>query len=439
MSRVFLSLIFVFGIAFGAFSKEDSSELLERLKQIPQISKVKKIDVTDHFTEAYEFYFEQAIDPNDPESSKFLQRVVIGHIDFDSPVVFELEGYSIHSAESGELPTMFQCNQIAIEHRFFENALPENGEIPWEKLTIENAAFDHHQIIQSIKEKVYPKCKFIATGISKGGQTTMIHRSFYPNDVDVSVCYVAPLNFSREDPRIYKFLKSVGTKKQRDQIKDFQLRCLKAKKEILPIMKLWARENKLEWDFSLEMAFEYYVLEYSFAFWQWGFTKFSEIPDEKASAAELLSHVLDVTGVSFFEKHGVEELRPYFWAALTQEGIYGYEVDAFKDYLSQKTTYTFDFAFPQGHEKAFDPEPMRKLNQFIQEKATKIMFINGGLDTWGATGVKLTDKAKARGLKLYVNEKGHHATRIRHFDRKVKKEIIETLETWLGVEVKREP
>lgn len=423
-------LIIVLLLSLASFGQEQSI-LYDKLKSIPQVSKIKKMKTSDHFVEVFEFYFEQEINPKDSNSAKFLQKVVIGHAAFESPVVFELEGYSIHSTRSGELPTLFQCNQIAIEHRFFEDALPEDGAIPWEHLTIENAAFDHHQIIQAIRKKVYPESKFISTGISKGGQTTMIHRSFYPDDVEVSVCYVAPLNFQREDPRIYKFLKSVGTKAQRKQIQDFQIRCLKAKDKIVPLMKLWARENKFFWDFSTEKAFEYYVLEYSFAFWQWGGTKFSEIPSEKASPAEMLSHVLEVSGVSFFEMQGVEELRPYFWAALTEEGIYGYEVEPFKEHLSQKTTYTFDFAFPKDHQKPFNPKPMQEVNRFIQEEAEKMIFINGGLDTWGATGVELTDKAKKRGLKVYVLEDGHHGTRIKHFDKKTKKEIVETIQGWL--------
>lgn len=437
MRKFTISLSLIFAVLFG-FAQEKSA-LFQKLEAIPEVSKVKAISATDHFTEAYEFYFEQAIDPSDPESEKFRQRVVIGHINFEAPVVFELEGYSIHSPRAGELPKMFRGNQIAIEHRFFEDALPDNGKVPWKYLTIENAAVDHHNIIKAIKENVYQNQKTISTGISKGGQTTMIHRSFYPDDVDVSVCYVAPLNFKREDERIYEFLKTVGTDEQRAQIQDFQLRCLKAKREILPIMKIWAKENKLAWDFPLEKAFEYYVLEYSFAFWQWGGTDFKNIPDEKESPATLLSHVLEVSGVSFFEKEGVEELRPYFWAALTQEGIYGYEVEPFKEHLSQKTTYLFDFAFPEGMQQEFDPKPMADVNAFIQEKAERMLFINGALDTWGATGVRLTKEAEKRGLRAYYNPKGHHATRIKHFDKKTKKEILNIIEDWMETKVLVKP
>ena len=434
-------IVFIFALCLinlTSIIAQEKSDLLIALEEIPQIKNIKVQPTVSHFNENYEFYFEQKVDPSDSNSAVFLQKIVLGHFSIESPTIFELEGYSIHNERAGELPKMFKGNQIAVEHRFFKDARPE-GDIPWKHLTIENAALDHHLIIQAIRKHVYKENKFISTGISKGGQTTMIHRSFYPEDVDVSVCYVAPLNFKREDERIYQFLNSVGTEEQRKQIFDFQTLCLKNKKAILPMMEKWAKQNDLSWFFSIEKAFEYYVLEYSFAFWQWGSYGFNTIPDKDATPSELLSHVLDVSGISFFEKQGVLDLQPYFWAALTQEGIYGYEYKPFEKYLSQQKNYTFDFAFPEGMKQDFDPEPMKKLNEFVQNKGERMIFINGGLDTWGSTGVELSEEAKARGLKLFVNENGHHGTRIGGFPFKQKKEILKTLEEWLEYDVVVKP
>ena len=52
---------------------------------------------------------------------------------------------------------------------------------------------------------------------------------------------------------------------------------------------------------SLEHAFELYVLEYLFAFWQLGIVGFEEIPNETTLAKEIEPHILKVTGVDFFE------------------------------------------------------------------------------------------------------------------------------------------
>lgn len=406
-----------------------SEDLLQKLKAIPEVKRVNVLENSDHFTKYIELWFEQAIDPNDPSVGTFEQRVLVGHADEKSPVIVELQGYQVYTTRSGELATLFRGSQITIEHRFFGESKPE-GDIPWEHLTIQNAATDQHNIISALRS-VYSESKFLSTGISKGGQVTMIHRSMYPEDVDASVCYVAPLNFEREDKRIYHFLDTVGTDQQREQIEDFQILCFERKAEMLKELKEEQEDNEYEWDMGLEKALEYYVLEYPFAFWQWGGVSFNDIPDENASTDSLLTHLLKISGVSFFESSGVERLRPFFWSAMSDIGMYGYEYKPFEKYLSSQEDYTFEFTFPKEHSPTYSDVHMKTVNKFIQEEGQKMMFIYGGRDTWSATAVQLSDNAINRGLKKYVCVDGHHGTRIRHFSDDERKRIIEHLEEWL--------
>ena len=439
--RLALVFVLVLGQVYSGYaidspliSEQKQSVNLKRcLKQIPGVESVKKMTTCDHFTAYYEIWFEQLTDPKDPNSETFLQRVLLGHTDFESPVVVELQGYDIYTKRAGEMANLFNANQLTIEHRYFDNSKPRSG-IPWQTLTVENAAYDQHIIIDAIKTALYSSNKFISTGISKGGQTTMIHRSFYPEDVDASVCYVAPLNFTREDTRIYDFLNSVSTAEDREKVREFQIICFERKDRLVKRLQHLAEEKGFSWDMGLEKAFEFYVLEYSFAFWQWGDFEVSQIPNKEADDTDVLNHLLQVSGISFFERGGVENLRPYFWAALTEMGIYGYEYEPFKAYLSQQSDYKFDFAFPEGITQTFDPEPMRKLNDFIQNKAEKTLFIYGELDTWSATGVELSQQAIDRGLKKYVLKGGHHGARIRHFDKATQEEIVNTIKVWMAQE-----
>ena len=55
----------------------------------------------------------------------------------------------------------------------------------------------------------------------------MFHSYYYPEDVDVRVPYVAPLNYGVEDKRIYSFLDQVGSAGDRDKVKRFQKNALK--------------------------------------------------------------------------------------------------------------------------------------------------------------------------------------------------------------------
>ena len=420
-------------ITVSAQSNAQSSHvpvLHRKLKAIPEIVDLRILETDDHFIEHYELWFEQHSDPTDPSSPTFKQRVLLAHASDDAPVIVELQGYHIYTAKSGELATLFKGNQITIEHRYFEKSKPE-GPLPWKTLTVQNAAMDQHAIITVLKKAIYPENKFITTGISKGGQTTMIHRSMYPDDVDASVCYVAPLNFKREDPRIWNFLETVGTKDERRQIQDFQRTCFKRKNGLLEELNKLADERGYEWSFSREVALEYYILEYSFAFWQWG-ASFEDIPSSRVSDKELLDHVLAVSGISFFEDSGVEKQRSFFYAAMSEMGIYDYDIRPFKSYVSQDK-YNFEFTVPGSMQVRFDPSPMEKVNSFIQDSAKTMLFIYGELDTWSATAVELSDEAKARGLRKYVLKGGNHGTRIRHFSEGDRKNIISTIEGWIGV------
>ncbi|MFX8766579.1 hypothetical protein ABTM49_20540, partial [Acinetobacter baumannii] len=64
--------------------------------------------------------------------------------------------------------------------------------VDWKQLTIKNAADDLHAIVSSLK-RLY-KGKWVATGASKGGQTSLFYKCYYPTDVDATVAYVAPIN-----------------------------------------------------------------------------------------------------------------------------------------------------------------------------------------------------------------------------------------------------
>ena len=77
----------------------------------------------------------------------------------------------------------------------------------------------------------------MSTGSSKGGQTTLFYKTFYPDDVDASVPYVAPINIAQEDPRLYHFLDTVGDEAARARIKEFQIAMFKREDEILPLVK----------------------------------------------------------------------------------------------------------------------------------------------------------------------------------------------------------
>ena len=258
----------------------------------------------------------------------------------------------------------------------------------------------------------------------------MAHRRYFPKDVDASVCYVGPLNYQREDPRVYQFLKNVSTEDDRQKVKDFQELCFKNREALLEMMKKAGEEKGMTWEFGVDKAIDYTILEYSFAFWQWGIPV-STIPSGNISAEDIYQHLINVVGYDFFEEKSVSDLQPYFWAALTEQGIYGYETAPFKKYLNTEEIYKFDWAFPEGITKDFDYKPMQDIKTFLDTSAEKMLFIYGEYDTWSATAVELKNDASKREVYKFVRPKGNHRDRIKSFDGYTQKQIYEIIDKWI--------
>lgn len=441
MNRVFITGLLVFLLSLVV---QASGGILEKLRQIPQVSDIQALNV-DFFEEYYQFWFEQPIDHKNPSLGKFKQKVLLGHKDMEAPVVAELEGYSIHSKNAGELTELFKANQLVIEHRFFDQSVPAGG-IPWEHLTIRQAADDQHEIIQAVKKAVYPDSKWISTGISKGGQTTVFHRYFYPSDVDVSVPYVAPLNLEYVDPRLEKFLSKLGANNVRFGdvfeggdtrqdchyiIRDFQILVFKNLDRLLPMFeKATAGLNySFETVGGAKRVLELVILEYPFAFWQWGASCDNVPLNDCEDMDMILEHLIKISTPEFFDDRYIDRMRPFFYGALTEMGMYDYNTRPFKKYLSSDKNIDFSFTMPKGVEqKPFNNKQMNEINRWLQTDAEKILFIYGGLDPWYATGVDLKKNEKCR---KYVRGDAHHGCRIKDFDPVSKEDLISTLKEWL--------
>ncbi|MCC8174546.1 MAG: peptidase [Odoribacter sp.] len=442
MKRAF---IFIFFFLF-TFSLYAEGYLWEKLQNIPEISDIEKINVSP-FEEYYLCWFEQPIDHDNPGKGTFKQKVYIGHTKQNAPVIVELEGYEMGSPVAGELTERLKGNQLKIEHRFFDKSVPAGVNIPWEYLTIQQAATDQHKIIETIKREIYPDSKFITTGISKGGQAVIFHRYFYPEDVNASVAYVAPLNLKQVDPRIEKFLNKQGKSKEKFgstffsakassseacfwDIRDFQLTCFKNIESILPLFEEYTKEH----DYTFELvggskrALELTILEYQFAFWQWG-NNCSDIPMEDEGLEILCEHLIKVSPPSFFEDSHIQQLQPFFYSALTEIGMYDYNIKPFKKYLDDKANIGFMFAFPKDAElKPFNEKQMADINLWLQTTASSMLFIYGGIDPWSATAVDLKVNPACN---IYIKGDMHHGCRISSFEAITQQDIMDTLKYWL--------
>lgn len=428
MKKLFiLTFLFAyqFSIAQNAISIEDA------LFNLPDV-KFTKISDADDEHPRFECFIKQPVSHSDASKGHFYQRVEVTHRGFGSPTVMNTNGYNLNRGRN-ELVAMMDANYINIEHRYFGKSIPEP--LDWKHLNLENVAGDLHRI-NTIFKNIY-KGEWVSTGISKGGQTTIAYRYFYPDDVDVSVPYVAPLNLNYADKRIYTFLDTVGTDECRKKIYKVQKKLLKNRKEVLGKLKWFAKGQNLKFDYlgGIDAAFEYAVLEYPFSFWQWGFDC-DDLPTGK-NLEDYIQSFVDIVGLQFYDDKSMKAFASHYYQATTQMGYYCFETDDFKGLIKALEGDEPSASFmPEGtNDHPRDYSLMTKIDNWLKDNGNEFIYIYGGIDTWSATRVIPTDKVDA---KMYLMAGKHHGNaRIRNLSDKDMADLEQRLEGWLnGVDVK---
>lgn len=420
--------LLLFVLLSASASSFAQTVLEQKINAISAIKEIRPLE-TSEFSEKYVTYFTQPLDHRHPEKGSFRQRVIVSHVGFDRPTVIVTEGYgaayALRSQYREELSKRLNANMIFVEYRYFLESTPEPKD--WQYLTAENSADDLHAITTAFKN-IYPG-KWIATGISKGGQTTLLYRTFYPDDVDISVPYVAPLCYGVEDGRHEPFLHKVSTPENRKKIEDFQLEALKRKATLLPRFEKYCTEKNYSFRAPIEEIYDYSVLEYSFALWQWG-TPISSIPATTASDDEIFSHLLAISEPGYFTADSPN--ASFFVQAARELGYYGYDVQPFKQYLSIQSSegYLHRLMLPEElKDMPFDKTLSKKITKFLKKQDPKMIFIYGQNDPWTAAGVTWLKNKK--NIHVFIQPNGSHLARINTLPEKEKKEVMELIKQWL--------
>jgi hypothetical protein len=331
-----------------------------------------------------------------------------------------------------ELSLYLDANQIVVEHRYFAESVPEP--LDWQYLDVEQAAADHHRVVELFKGLYH--ARWLNTGISKGGQTALYHRYFYPDDVDATVGYVCPLNFSVADARIYDFMQRVGTEECRRKIYDYQVEMLRNKVAYLPLYKKMAEEREFTYNtVGLEASYEMTIMEYAFAFWQWGRWTCDSIPVPGTDPEKMVQHLDLVAGIDWLSDGGIKQYQPFYYQALTEIGFYGYDVDPFKGLVSATDDIHFTFTCPPGVECVYNPLPMEKVDYFVRHEARRMLFIYGEFDPWSAPAVQPTGKNE---VVVIFRPEGAHSSRIGNLPEDLQQKAFTLLEKWMDVNIIKE-
>ena len=404
--------------------------LAEKLATLSPVSHIEVLKSNDNL-EKLVCSISQQVDWQSKEAGNFRQRVILKHRGFDKPTVMVTEGYgaayAMHPAYQEELSNLLDANLVFVEHRYFLRSMP----VPcnWDYLTVANSAGDYHHIRQLLGQ-IYPG-KWFTTGISKGGQTTIFYRTYYPQDVDGSVAYVAPVNKSLEDGRHEPFLNNIKNEPAKQAIRNFQKEVLQRRNTLQPLFEKYCTQKGYSFRTNMSEIFDLEVLEYEFAFWQWG-NDYKKIPSTEASDKELLGHLIAACEPDYFSQQGPN--TPFNVQAMREIGYYGYDTAPLKDYLSipHAEGYLRRVMIPEELSYIeFDTNLYEKVNRFFTEKDVPMIFIYGENDPWTATGVTWLQDMKKKNMHVFIEPEGSHLARVATMPEPTQKEIKKILKSWL--------
>ncbi len=434
MRRLHLSIAFLC-LASWLSAQTDSTLFMKQLCALDCVSEVQPLETTC-FKEKYVLKMEQQVDWKTSAKGTFGERIFVGMKGLDKPTVLVTEGYSasygLNPGYEEELSRLFDANVVLCEYRYFSQSVP----VPtnWDYMTVDNSLADYHHVRQVFGQLF--KGKWISTGISKGGQTTMFYRATYPDGVDVSVSYVAPLNRAVEDGRHEKFLaKKVGTKEERKVIRQAMQELMRRKPELMKLFHAYCEENGYQFLMSEEDVYDYCVLEFPFALWQWG-TPVSSIPELTSDEDDEVwfDCLMKVSSPDYFAYPS--QYMPFDVQAAKELGYYGYSLKPIKKWTSLKSTkgYLKKMWLPDSLRKYdFDPALYKRTVKYLKKEDPKHIFIYGEIDPWSSSGVcTWLNCKKKKNMRVYVQPRGSHKARINNMPERMKTEIINRLTNWLN-------
>lgn len=407
-----------------------SGPLIDQLTGLPGMVSVTELDTENTGYRRFDLRLTQPVDHDDPDGATFTQQMTLFHIDESAPFVLLTTGYSNYYGDSlGELTRLLGANQLVVEHRYFATSRPDDPD--WTQLTIENAAADHHHI-RDLLYRIY-RAAWLATGASKGGMTSIYHRRFWPDDVDATVPYVAPLSFGAPDYRYDAFVDGIGTAACRQALMDLQVELLSNRRAMVQAR---AEQQAFSEGFeytrvAIAPAVEGSIAGIYWAFWQYYGIRFCpDVPAPTASDDDVWQFLDAVSGVSGSADSEIAPFEAYYFQAEYELGYPG-TMDDWLDGLLQYGAEDYDGYYPVGVEiPPFRAAAMEDIDAWVQSEGSELLFLYGEWDPWTGGQFELGDATDS--VRLTVPEATHGArlARLPEADRQV---AFDKLEAWSGV------
>ena len=406
-----------------------ATDVLARLRGLPDVADATEMPTQTPGYHYIVLHFRQPVDHKDPQSPTFLQEVSLLHKDETSPLVVHTSGYwDYYLDRTVELTVLLSANQISIEHRYFGTSRPASPD--WSKLTIEQMADDEHVIVSELRT-IYTG-KAISTGGSKGGMTAIFYRRFFPDDVDGSVPYVAPISYAAPDTRYPPFIDTVGTDACRQAVRDVATEMLAHRRTA---MLQYAQDQATQMNYQytrvlLGPAVESAIDSLEWSFWQYyGINSCASVPTTTDTDATLWTFLDKISPVSDSDDESTGQFDAYYFQAYFQLGY----PDGGAAYLKPYLMYTdADYlnSLPTAQPTYDMGAAMHDVDNFVQQDGSKLVFVYGQWDPW--TAGKFTLGGATDSLELIEGQGTHnsHLTRLAQADQQA---AFAKLAAWTGV------
>ncbi|MBK7857478.1 MAG: hypothetical protein IPJ65_02410 [Archangiaceae bacterium] len=376
----------------------------------------------------------QPIDHTRPDGPTFKQRVLLTYGGPTAPITLHTTGYDLFSYRS-DLGTHLSSTELEVEHRFFGTSTPMPKDFT--RLDIVQSAHDSHRLVELLRPTL--QGKWLGTGHSKGGMTTVFHRRFFPCDVDGSVPYVTPLSYSLDDPRYGKPLQEVGGAKYarcRQVFRDIDRAIIAGKATYAPRLRgtytkvggpetaLWESTGMMSWG-----LWQYYNPDDPMRGCP-AYEAYAADPDSFAQLVDYYAQSGEGYSDQSLAQASSDELFGYTYQTTNELGNQGASRDHLADLGPAPTLPPAEVlmlgSVPQPK---YEARSMRDVQEWVKAHGARFIFVYGEFDPWSAGAL---DIEGARESVKLVAPGGNHGAGFKDLTSLDQTQMDTLLQRWLG-------
>ena len=208
---------------------------------------------------------------------------------------------------------------------------------------------------------------------------------FWPDDVDVTLAYVAPISFAAPDYRYEPYLEGIGPADCKASLRAVQAEMLTNRRAALQTRASAeaTQEGRSYTRITLPAAVESAVVSLEWAFWQYvGAGSCASIPPVTASDDTLFAFLQAVSEVGGSDDANLAEFEAYYYQAEVELGYPG-TMDEHLTGLLAFPPEAYDGAYPPGVTRPpYAPAAMDDVAAWVTSAGERIVFLYGEWDPW---------------------------------------------------------